>query len=50
VTVDEFFGAVRRAAGGSGRGFSEIETTGHTADHPATFPEARYLKGIYLRF
>lgn len=50
VSMEEFFGAVRRAARRSGRHFVEIETTEHAADHPATFPEARYLKGIYLRF
>jgi 23S rRNA G2069 N7-methylase RlmK/C1962 C5-methylase RlmI len=27
----------------------EIERTRHPADHPATFPEAEYLKCIYLR-
>jgi 23S rRNA (cytosine1962-C5)-methyltransferase len=50
VTPDEFFEAVRVAARASGRRFTEMETTGHAADHPATFPEAEYLKGIYLRF
>lgn len=50
VSVAEFFGAVRRAARQSGRGFHEIATTGHPPDHPAAFPEAEYLKCIYLRF
>ena len=50
VSSEEFFGAVRRAARESGRKFSELQTTGHAADHPATFPEAQYLKAIYLRF
>ena len=50
VSADEFFGAVRQAARQSGRRFEEIETTGHAPDHHATFPEAEYLKGIYLRF
>jgi 23S rRNA (cytosine1962-C5)-methyltransferase len=50
VTTEEFFEAVRSAARSSGRRFEERETTTHPADHPATFPEARYLKGIYLRF
>jgi len=50
VTAEEFFGAVREAARRSGRRFEELETTGHPADHPARFPEANYLKGIYLRF
>ncbi len=49
VSADEFFDRVRRAARESGRRFVELETTGHPADHAATFPEARYLKCIYLR-
>lgn len=49
VGEDEFFGAVRRTLRSSGRRFSEIETADHASDHPATFPEARYLKAIYLR-
>ena len=50
VTAEEFFDAVRGAARNSGRRFTELETTGHAPDHPATFPEAQYLKGIYLQF
>jgi 23S rRNA (cytosine1962-C5)-methyltransferase len=40
---------VRRAAAASGRRVSEVQTAGHAPDHPATFPEAQYLKAIYLR-
>ncbi|MEY4385071.1 MAG: hypothetical protein RLY20_354 [Verrucomicrobiota bacterium] len=50
VSVEEFFGAVRNAARSSGRRFEEIGTTLHAPDHPATIPEMRYLKCIYLRF
>jgi 23S rRNA (cytosine1962-C5)-methyltransferase len=50
VTAEEFFEAVRRSAGRSARAFQEIQTTRHAPDHPATFKEAEYLKGIYLRF
>lgn len=50
VSAEEFFDAVRQTARASGRRFAELETTGHSPDHPATFPEARYLKCIYLRF
>lgn len=50
VSEEEFWGAVRQAARRSGRAFNEVQTTGHAPDHPATFPEARYLKAIYLRF
>ncbi len=50
VSAPEFFEAVRESARRSGRKFEEWRTTGHAADHPATFPEAFYLKCIYLRF
>lgn len=50
VTAAEFFDAVRSAARASRRPFSEWKTTGHPPDHRATFPEAAYLKCIYLRF
>ena len=50
VSSEEFFDAVRGAASKSRRKFHEMETTGHAPDHPATFKEAEYLKGIYLRF
>lgn len=50
VTASEFFESVRRTAVQSGRPFSELKTTGHAPDHPATFPEAHYLKAIYLSF
>ncbi len=49
VSAAEFFEAVRHAARRSGRNFEELQTTGHPPDHPATFPEACYLKCIYLR-
>lgn len=50
VSNEEFFGAVRLAARNSGRKFAELQTTRHAPDHHATFAEAEYLKGIYLRF
>jgi len=49
VSAEEFFGAVRQAASQSGRAFTQLQTTGHPPDHPATFAEANYLKCIYLR-
>ncbi|MBI5386563.1 MAG: class I SAM-dependent methyltransferase [Verrucomicrobia bacterium] len=49
VSTEEFFGAVRQAARANGRPFAEWQTTSHAPDHPATFPEAQYLKAIYLR-
>jgi 23S rRNA (cytosine1962-C5)-methyltransferase len=50
VSAEEFFTAVRHAAKESLREFTELQTTGHGTDHPATFPEAHYLKCIYLGF
>ena len=50
VSAGEFFGAVDSAARKSRRKFAELRTTGHPPDHPATFPEAQYLKCIYLGF
>jgi 23S rRNA (cytosine1962-C5)-methyltransferase len=49
VSATEFFDAVRRAAAKSGRKFSEIKTSRHPLDHPASFKEAEYLKVIYLK-
>ena len=50
VTTGEFFGAVQEALEASGRRFLELERTGHAPDHPATFPEANYLKCLFVRF
>jgi 23S rRNA (cytosine1962-C5)-methyltransferase len=50
VAPDEFFAAVRGSAKRSGRNFRDLQTTGHPPDHPAKFPEATYLKCVYLRF
>ena len=50
VSAEEFFEAVREAARKSLRKFTELRTTRHAPDHRATFPEAEYLKGIYLKF
>jgi len=50
VPAEEFFDLTRTTARATGRHFTEWRTTDHAADHPATFPEARYLKCIYLRF
>ena len=50
VHAPEFFRAIRRVATASRRAFKELQTTGHPPDHPVTFPEAHYLKCIYLRF
>ena len=49
VSTEEFFGAVRLAANKSGRRFHELDTTRHAHDHHASFPEAHYLKCLYLK-
>ncbi|MBX3745048.1 MAG: class I SAM-dependent methyltransferase [Verrucomicrobiae bacterium] len=49
VAAPDFFETVRRETRRSGLRFTEWRTTGHPLDHPATFPEAHYLKAIYLR-
>ncbi len=48
VSADEFFATAWDAAKRSGRKFAELKRTGHAPDHPATFPEAQYLKCICL--
>lgn len=48
VSEEEFFATVRDVARASGRFYFERWTSGHAPDHPATFPEARYLKAICL--
>ena len=49
VTSEEFFTAVRRAVHQQGVRHQELWLTGHATDHPATIPEARYLKCIALQ-
>ncbi len=49
VTADEFLGAVREALRGARRAYTELRTTRHALDHPAGFPEAEYLKGLFVR-
>lgn len=49
VSSQEFFGAVRSEAGRSGRQWDELWTAGHAPDHPASFPEAEYLKAVCLQ-
>ncbi|MGD0813632.1 MAG: class I SAM-dependent methyltransferase [Verrucomicrobiota bacterium] len=49
VSAEEFFTLARASAQKSGRKFTELRTTQHAPDHPATFPEGEYLKCIYFR-
>jgi 23S rRNA (cytosine1962-C5)-methyltransferase len=50
VSAPEFWEMVRTVARNFRRPFVELQSTAHALDHPATFPEAHYLKTIYLRF
>jgi 23S rRNA (cytosine1962-C5)-methyltransferase len=50
VTADEFFALMRETAARSKKQWTEMRTTRHPPDHPATFSEAEYLKCIYLNF
>ncbi len=49
VSAGDFFQCARDGVRRAGRAFEELRTTHHPADHPATFLEAHYLKGIYLK-
>lgn len=49
VSAEEFFEAVRGVARRSGRRWRELRTSRHAPDHHADFPEAEYLKVIYLQ-
>jgi len=49
VSAEDFFQLARQAARKSARPFEELRLTRHPPDHPATFPEADYLKCIYLK-
>lgn len=49
VSEEDFLEAVRAAVRDCRRPIDEIEVTGHAPDHPATLPEMRYLKALYLR-
>jgi 23S rRNA (cytosine1962-C5)-methyltransferase len=49
VPAADFFKAVRAAAASIGRPVRELGTSLEPPDHPAAFPEAAYLKCIYLQ-
>jgi 23S rRNA (cytosine1962-C5)-methyltransferase len=49
VRAAEFFETVEESARRSGRKVTVLQTTRQPPDHPATFPEAEYLKAMYLR-
>jgi 23S rRNA (cytosine1962-C5)-methyltransferase len=49
VPANEFYDAVYLGICSAGKKCEEIARTGHAEDHPATFPEAFYLKSIYAK-
>jgi len=49
VDADALARAVHAGAARAGRALAEEERTGHALDHPARFPEAMYLKCLFLR-
>ena len=49
VSAPEFHDAVLDALRSSRRKFVELVRTAHAPDHPATFPEAQYLKCVFAR-
>jgi len=49
VSRKEFFQAVFSGVKSAGREYEVIQQTGHAVDHPVSFPEGEYLKGIYLK-
>ena len=48
-SAPEFHDAVLDALRSSRRKFVELVRTAHAPDHPATFPEAQYLKCVFAR-
>ena len=49
VPEKEFYDGVNLGIRSAGKKFKEIARTGHAQDHPATFPEAFYLKSAYIK-
>ncbi|MGE0304797.1 MAG: class I SAM-dependent methyltransferase [Acidimicrobiia bacterium] len=49
VTRSDFFNSIFDVADARGIRLEEIDHTGHALDHPATFPQAMYLKALFAR-
>ena len=49
VPTNEFYDAVYHGIRSAGKKCEEIARTEHAKDHPATFPEAFYLKSTYIK-
>ncbi|MFK8058275.1 MAG: class I SAM-dependent rRNA methyltransferase [Saprospiraceae bacterium] len=48
VDAETFYELQKQALNYSGRSWKELERTAHDVDHPATFPEGKYLKSMYV--
>ena len=48
VSIDDFYRLVEEEAQGSRRQWRELWRSAHAQDHPADFPEAKYLKALCL--
>ena len=49
VQTDNFYRAVFLGIRSAGRQYEEISRTGHAKDHPFTFSEGEYLKGVFCK-
>ena len=49
VKAHNFYKAVFSGIQSSGRKYEEVRRTGHAKDHPVTFSQGEYLKGIFCR-
>ena len=49
VQTDNFYKAVFSGIHSTGRGYKEIGRAGHAKDHPFTFREGEYLKGVFCK-
>jgi len=49
IDADTFHRQLREVSTAAGHRLEELARTGHALDHPATFPEARYLKTAFVR-
>ena len=49
VQTDNFYKAVFLGIHSTGRGYKEIGRAGHAKDHPFTFREGEYLKGVFCK-
>ena len=49
VKAQDFYQAVFSGIKFAGREYEEISRTGHAKDHPVSFSQGEYLKGVFCR-